>query len=196
MYDLCIFRTTCTAAKYVLATTQSEVGSTTAVISTQYNPCASSRWMGSRSWKVGANHSWVPEMFVLLARRQILPFPKIKHPNSQVSGCENTVFLLHPDSMVVVWMPFPRFSMDRAGYRATEQKKLNIVLLIWWKFSWGNNNFHRLAPWFLGVFSERIFSAKKRRIFFKHLFKGKHLPSVWGWEASAWWALPSAFHSL
>lgn len=49
----------------------------------------------------GANRSWVPEMFVLLAQRQTLPFPKAKHPNSQFSGCENTAFPLHPDSMVV-----------------------------------------------------------------------------------------------
>lgn len=28
-----------------------------------------------------ANYSWVPEMFVLPAQRQALPFPKTKHPN-------------------------------------------------------------------------------------------------------------------
>ena len=49
-----------------------------------------------------ANHSWVPEMFVLPAQRQALPFPKTNHPNSQLSGCENTAFPLHPDLRVVM----------------------------------------------------------------------------------------------
>lgn len=38
MYNLCIFRTTCTVAKYVLAPSQSEVGSTATAISTQCHP--------------------------------------------------------------------------------------------------------------------------------------------------------------
>lgn len=43
------------------------------------------------------NHSWVAEMFVLLAQRQKLPFPRTKHPNSQLLGCENTAFPLPLD---------------------------------------------------------------------------------------------------
>lgn len=47
-------------------------------------------------------HSWVPEMFVLLAQRQKLPFPNTKRPNSQLLGRENTAFPLSLD----LWLLF------------------------------------------------------------------------------------------
>jgi len=54
------------------------------------------------STEFSVNHSWVPEMLVLPAQGQALPFPKANHPDPQLPGCENTASPLHPDSTAVI----------------------------------------------------------------------------------------------
>lgn len=67
-------------------------------------------------------------------------------------------------------MPFLKLPMERADKRVTEQKNTVINMM-------GFINY--LQIWFLGLFSNQISSAEKKRDFFKHLCNGKQLQS-WG----------------
>lgn len=112
MYNLCIFRTTCTVAKYVPAPPHSDVGSTMAAIFMYYNarPAENGSAGDAGRGRVQSGYDfWVAEMFVLLAQKQKLPFPKTKHPNSQLLECEkNTALPLSLDLWLFECL-FPKF---------------------------------------------------------------------------------------
>lgn len=104
-----------------------------------YTTIQDKQQMGEQKMLEGAefspNHSWVPEMFVLQAQRQKLPFPKTKHPNSQLLGVRTQRFLsswIHGCYLNA----FPKNACGWSWLKSDQRKKAKYCW--WWWFLWRN----------------------------------------------------------
>lgn len=114
-----------------------------------YTTIQDKQQMGEQKMLEGAefspNHSWVPEMFVLLAQRQKLPFPKTKHPNSQLLGVRTQRFL-SPWIRGCYLNAFPKNACGWSSLKSDQRKKAKYCW--WWWFLW--RNIFSLIIWKIG----------------------------------------------